>query len=163
MIKILVDNILQMAEKIKDIGSARYEREDLINAQGNNQTVQLIVEDSIYVTYSADNRVMATVNVDVLDNLYQSDIKQDKQDKCARIAFALVLLINLKLFNAMNVYDYSILTLSEYSNDKLVGVRLTLNIMMPPMVTVCDLDELYIEDKTIEDYLKKNDFEINLK
>jgi hypothetical protein len=58
----------------------------------------------------------------------------------------------------LRVYDYSILTLSHYSDDDSAGVKLSLVLQMPSPVDLCTLDENFND----EPYSGDTDTEITI-
>ena len=50
----------------------------------------------------------------------------------------------------LSVYDYSILTLSHYTDDNASGVKLSLVLQMPSPVNLCSLDDNF-NDEPYED------------
>ena len=51
MIKNLVEAIKEQARHIKNVKFFKYDGADLINAQNNNETIQIWVEDDIFSVY----------------------------------------------------------------------------------------------------------------
>lgn len=155
MLKELVDAIKSTAEHIKNIKTFRYEGRDLINTQNNNSTIQVIVEDDIYSEYILTKDILkVTVNIDILDNVFQEQDKLDIHDNCNKIAVVLMKLLETKYKNIINVYDFSIMTLSNYTDDDLYGVRLTLMLHMPSPINACNISD-YIDE--LNKYEKEKD------
>lgn len=175
MIKKIIDIIGNECEKIKNVNSFKYEGKDLINALNNNSTIQVIVENDVYTDYLLTRDLCKmTLNIDILDNVFQDTTTLEVQDHCMNIAIILLHLLDNKFNNIINVEDYSIMTVDRYTDDELSGVRITLSLIMPSLITICDIDEYYDEDKKFDEYIDKNinispnkinddEFEINLK
>ena len=51
----------------------------------------------------------------------------------------------------LSVYDYSILTLSHYTDDNSAGVKLSLVLEMPSPLNWCELDENFNDEPYEED------------
>ena len=63
----------------------------------------------------------------------------------------------------LSVYDYSILTLSHFTDDSSAGVKLSLVLQMPSPVNLCTLDDNFNDEPYEEDDDKEitiNDDEI---
>lgn len=161
MIKNLVNAIKEQAEHIGGIKSFQYEGADLINAQNNNATTQVIVEDDIYSEYIVTKDLLkVTVNIDILDVVHQTDDKLEVHNNALKVGIVLLKLLELNYGNFINVYDYSIMSVSRYTDDVLYGVRLSVYIHMPSPVNHCNLKEFI--DLTNE-YEKREDKDIDIK
>lgn len=160
MIKFLVDSIKEVAEHIKGVQFFNYSGVDKINAQNNNHTIQLWVEDDIYTEYLVTKDIVKmTVNIDILDKLYQGDLKQDVHDNTYKIGVVLLKLLESSFQDKISINDYSIMTLSDYSDDELYGVRLTISLFMPSPITVCNIDD-YIDE--LNKYYKQEENQITI-
>lgn len=146
MIKYLIDSIQEVAEHIKGVKFFRYEGQDRMNAQNNNHTIQVWVEDDIYTEYILTRDVVKmTVHIDILDKLYQDDSKEEVHDNTYKISIVLMKLLESVFPDKISLYDYSIMTLSDYTDDELYGCRLTVYLIMPSPIDVCNIDEFLDE------------------
>lgn len=160
MIKNLVNAIKEQAEVIGGVKSFQYEGVDLINAQNNNHTIQVIVEDDIYTEYIVTKDLLKVqLNIDILDKVYQTDDKLDVHNNTMKIAIVLLKLLELNYGDFINVYDYSIMSVSKYTDDVLYGQRLSVYLHMPSPVGYCNLQEFI--DLTNE-YHKNEDKDIDI-
>lgn len=160
MIIDIVNAIKEQAEHIKNVKTFKYEGQDLINAQNNNSTIQVIVEDNIYTEYIITRDVMKVeINIDILDKISQNDDILAIHDKTSKMAIVLIKLIEENYKNIINVYDFSILNISRYTDDELYGTRLTLYLNTPSPIDVCNIDE-YID--LLNEYDKEQDKEITI-
>lgn len=160
MIKNLVNAIKEQAEHIGGIKSFKYEGADLINAQNNNNTIQVWVEDDIYSEYIVTKDLLKVqLNIDILDKVYQTDDKLEVHNTTLKIAIVLLKLLELNYGDFINVYDYSIMAVSKYTDDVLYGQRLSVYLHMPSPVNHCNLQEFI--DLTNE-YYKNEDKEIDI-
>lgn len=161
MIKNLVEALRDTAEKIEGIEFFSYNGADKINAQNNNETIQVWVEDDIYIQYLVGKDVCkATINIDILDKKYQDDESLDIHDNTNKIAIVLMKLIDYLYPGELSVYDYSLITLSDYTDDELYGTRLTLYVLLPSPINECNIDE-WIDD--MKEWKKKDEQELNVK
>lgn len=158
MIKNLVDAIRIQAEHIKNVKTFKYEGFDLINTQHNNTTLQVWVEDDIYVEYlTTKDLVKVQLNIDILDNLNDDD-KLTVHDRTSKVGIVLIKLIEENYKNIISVDDYNLLNVSNFSDDDLFGTRISLYIIMPSPINQCNIDEFidmmnkyYVkEDKVID-------------
>lgn len=160
MIKSLVNAIKEQAEHIGGIKSFKYEGADLINAQNNNNTIQVWVEDDIYSEYIVTKDLLKVqLNIDILDKVYQGDDKLEVHNTTLKIAIVLLKLLELNYGDFINVYDYSIMSVSRYTDDVLYGQRLSVYLHMPSPVNHCNLQEFI--DLTNE-YEKREDKDIDI-
>lgn len=160
MIQNIVEAIKEQAEHIKNIKSFKYEGQDLINAQNNNSTIQVVVEDDIYSEYIITKDVLKiSLNIDILNKCYQGDDELTIHDNCNKIAIVLMKLIEENYKNIISIYDYSILNLSKYSDDSLYGCRLSLDLIAPSPINACNIED-YID--LLNEYEKNEDKEITI-
>lgn len=160
MISNIVNAIKEQAEHIKNVKTFKYEGQDLINSQNNNSTIQIWVEDDIYTEYIVTKDIMkVTINMDILDNVYQNDDKLTVHDNANKIAIVLLKLLENNYKDIISIYDYSIMNLSSYTDDNLYGARMTLYMYAPSPIDACNIDD-YID--MLNQYEKKEDKEINI-
>lgn len=142
MIKNLVNAIKEQAEYIGGVKSFKYEGQDLINAQNNNATIQVWVEDDIYSEYLVTKDLLKVqLNIDILDKVYQGDDKLEVHNTTLKIAIVLLKLLELNYGDFINIYDYSLMNVSKYTDDELYGQRLSVYLHMPSPVSHCNLEE----------------------
>lgn len=160
MIKNLVEAIKEQAEKIQNVKSFNYEGSSLINAQNNNSTIQIWIEDDIFTEYLVTkDLVKIQMNIDILDNIGENESKLDVHDRTTKIAIVLIKLIEEKYKNILSVYDYNMLNVSHYSDDCLFGTRMSLYLTMPSPINFCNINEFI--DK-FNEYEKNEDKEITI-
>lgn len=160
MIKNLVEAIKEQAEHIKNVKHFNYEGADLINAQNNNSTIQIWIEDDIFTEYLVTkDLVKVQMNIDILDNIGDDEEKVDVHDRTTKIAIVLIKLIEENYKNILSVYDYNLLNLSHYSDDDLFGTRMSLFLTMPSPINFCNIND---EIDDLNEYEKNEDKEINI-
>ena len=146
MLKDVIDILKDISLRHKGVRSFRYQGDDLNNAQNNFEGYQVYVDDishhqlnittgifkaefQIYILGFADGTSGNTI-LDVQNDAYTIavDIMAfiDTQDEYRGI---------------LSVYDYSILTLSHYTDDNSAGVKLSLVLEMPSPLNWCTLDD----------------------
>lgn len=160
MIKNLVECIKAKAEHIKNVKFFKYEGYDLINSQNNNATIQIWVEDDIFVEYLVTkDLVKVQMNIDILDNIGDGEDTIDVHDRTTKIAIVLIKLIEESYKNILSVYDYNMLNVSHYSDDDLFGTRISLYLTMPSPINFCNINDFIDE---LNEYEKNDDKEINI-
>lgn len=160
MIKNLVEAIKEQAEHIKNVKHFNYEGADLINAQNNNSTIQVVVEDDIFTEYLVTkDLVKVQMNIDILDNIGDDEEKVDVHDRTTKIAIVLIKLIEENYKNILSVYDYNLLNVSHYTDDDLFGTRMSIYLTMPSPVNECNINEFIDE---LNEYYKEDDNDITI-
>lgn len=160
MIKNLVNVIKEEAEHIKNVKFFKYEGADLINAQNNNATIQVFVEDDIFTEYLVTkDLVKIQLNIDILDNIGDGDDMLEIHDRTTKIAIVLIKLIEENYKNILSVYDYNMLNVSHYSDDDLFGTRISLYLTMPSPINFCNINEFIDE---LNEYEKNEDKDITI-
>ena len=160
MIKNLVESIKEQAEHIKNVKHFNYEGADLINAQNNNATIQIWVEDDIFTEFiTTKDLVKIQMNIDILDTIRDGEEKVDVHDRTTKIAIVLIKLIEENYKNILSVYDYNLLNVSHYTDDDLFGTRMSIYLTMPSPVNECNINEFIDE---LNEYEKNEDKEITI-
>ena len=160
MLKNLVEAIKEQAENIKGVKFFKYEGADLINAQNNNEPIQVWIEDDIFVEYLVTkDLIKVQLNIDILDNIGDGEDTIDIHDRTTKIAIVLIKLIEENYKNILSVYDYNLLNVSHYSDDDLYGTRVSLYLTMPSPVNQCNINEFIDE---LNEYEKNEDKNITI-
>lgn len=160
MLKNLVEAIKEQAEHINGVKYFNYEGSDLINAQNNNATIQIWVEDDVFIEYIVTkDLIKVQLNIAILDSIIENESKLDVHDRTNKIAIVLIKLIEEKYKNILSVYDYNMLNVSHYSDDNLFGTRMSLYLTMPSPINFCNIDEFIDE---LNEYEKNDDKEITI-
>lgn len=157
----IVDAVREAAQHITEVSSFAYEGRRLINSQPNRGTVEVTLENDIFTEYLVtQGKCKTTLNVDILANVYEVDKEEDKHDLCTRIAVLLVKLMN-KHYSTFNVYDFSILQLSHFTDNDQSGVRLTMYVIMPSLLDACDLEDMVDDGREFEE-AQDNEITLNI-
>ena len=160
MIKNLVEAIKEQAEHIKNVKHFNYEGADLINAQNNNSTIQIWIEDDIFTEYLVTkDLVKVQMNIDILDNIGDDEEKVDVHDRTNKLGIVLIKLIEENYKNILSVYDYNMLNVSHYTDDDLFGTRMSLYLTMPSPINFCNINEFIDE---LNEYEKNEEKEITI-
>ena len=160
MIKNLVEAIKEQARHIKNVKYFNYEGADLINAQNNNATIQVFVEDDIFIEYIVTkDLIKVQLNIDILDNIRDGEDMLETHDRTTKIAIVLIKLLEENYKNILSIYDFNMLNVSHYSDDCLFGTRVSLYLTMPSPVNECNIND---EIDNLNEYYKEEDKEITI-
>lgn len=162
--KDVVNVIKDALSRFKGVNFVKYTGDDLINQQNNNKTLQCWIDDiSLHQFNLTTNIVKAEYQIYILgfpeNNMPDSIL--DIQDKCYNAAINVMAYIDTRdeLKGLISVYDYSILTLSRFTDDSSAGVKLSLVLEIPNGVNLCELDDNFGEPYTPD---KDNDIDIEI-
>ena len=148
MLKDVVDIIKNTALRHKAVRTFRYQGNDLNNAQNNHLGYQVYLDD---VSHHQLNITTGIFKVEfqlyVLGFVDENTTILDVQNNAYTIAADIIAYIdqNDAFRGYLSVYDYSILVLSRYTDDKSAGVKLSLVLAMPSPVNLCELDDNFNE------------------
>lgn len=162
MLKDVIDIIKNVSLRHKAVNSFFYKSSILTNAQGNNKSYQVIVDDTnlsqLLITSSPDVFTL-TLDIYIIGFVETSGTILDVQDNAYDIAIQIVTkLQNIDEYKGIiEIHDYSILTLSHWTDDDSAGVKLTIEMRVP--IGVCDIDD-YFDDEPKD--ISETDMEIDL-
>lgn len=154
--KQVVDIIVDTLSRFKGVNFVKYQGDDLNNQQQNYKTLQCYVDDiSLHQFNLTTNIVKAEYQIYILGFPTNESGNQvlDIQDRCYDVAiYTLAMIDNHPDFKGIvRVYDYSILTLSRYSEQSNAGVKLSVVLEIPNGVDLCQLDDMFGEPYTPEE------------
>jgi len=153
MLKDVINIIKDISLRHKGVRTFRYQSEILNNAQNNNKMYQVYVDDvSLHELNITTNIFKAKFEIYILGFVDDENTVLDVQNNAYTIACDIMAYIDTKdeFKGILSVYDYSILTLSHYTDDNASGVKLSLVLEMPSPVNLCSLDDTF-HDETYED------------
>ena len=164
MLKDVVNIIKDISLRHKGVRTFRYQSEILNNAQNNHAMYQVYVDDiSLHELNITTNIFKAKFEIYILGfpTGESGNTILDVQNNAYTIACDIMAYIDIKdeFKGVLSVYDYSILTLSHYTDDNAAGVKLSLVLEMPNPVNLCTLDENF-NDEPYEDE-PDNEIDIN--
>lgn len=163
MLTDIINIIKNVSLRHKGVRTFKYQADKLNNAQNNYGTYQVYVDDvSLHQLNITTNIFKAEFEVYVLsqpDGTSGNTIL-DVQNNAYTIACDIMAYIDTQdaFQGILRVYDYSILTLSHYSDDDSAGVKLSLVLQMPSPVDLCTLDDNFND----EPYSGDTDTEITI-
>lgn len=177
MLEQIINYILSVAAKHILINYIRYDSKILVNQQNSNLNYQFIIEDNGYISSNSgnDNANTFTLNFDVIAHTNGSPSEiLNVQSNAFQAASEIIKYIQRddKFLGTVNIDDFDYLFLSHWTDDDSAGVRVTLNLIIPCLVNLCNLysnfdedkklDEITDNDINITDNCNNEDFTINL-
>ena len=162
MLADVINLIKDISLKHKLVNTFKYQSSILTNAQGNNKSFQVIVDDTnlsqLIITSSPDIFTI-TLDIYIIGFVETSAKTLDIQDQAYDIAIQLIKKIDTldEYKGLIDIYDYSILTLSHWTDDNSAGVKLTLSMRVP--IGFCDIDDYFDDEPTSMD---EEDIKINI-
>ena len=161
MLKDVVNIIKDISLRHKGVRTFRYQSEILNNAQNNHAMYQVYVDDvSLHELNITTNIFKAKFEIYILGFVDDDTTVLEVQNNAYTVACDIMAYIDIKdeFKGVLSVYDYSILTLSHYTDDNAAGVKLSLVLQMPNPVNLCELDDNFND----EPYEEETDSEIDV-
>lgn len=155
MINDLVEIIKNISLRHIGVRTFRYQNDVYNNAQNNFKTFQIYLDTvSLHQLNITTNIFTSSFELYILS---QPDGESgntivDVQDKAFTIAVDILGALDTwdEYKGVLSIHDYSILTLSEYSDDQSSGVKLSVVLEVPSPLNLCSLDENF-NDEPYED------------
>jgi len=143
----IVNIIRDTFGRFKGVGTTRYQGDDLNNAQHNDKTLQVYIDDISY------HQLNITTNVFTVEyNIYilghpteEPDGILDIQDQAYNVAANVIAYLdyNSSFRGILSIHDYSIITVAHYTAQDSAGVKISLQLEVPSPVNLCDIDSLF--------------------
>lgn len=153
MLKDVVNILKDISLRHKGVRTFRYQSDILNNAQNNHKYYQVYVDDvSLHELNITTNIFKARFEVYVLGFVDSETTILEVQNNAYTIAADILAYIDTQdtYKGVLSVYDYSILTLSHYTDDDAAGVKLSLVLEVPSPVDLCTLEDNF-NDEPYED------------
>lgn len=163
MLKDIINILKDVSLRHKGVRTFKYQSDIFNNAQNNHKYFQVYVDDvSLHQLNITTNIFKAEFQIYVLGfpTGESGATVLDVQNNAYTIAADIVAWIDTQseYKGVLSVYDYSILTISHYTDDNASGVKLSLVLQMPSPVNLCTLDDNFND----EPYEEEEDKEIDL-
>ena len=163
MLKDIIEALRHVSLTHKGVYTFRYQGDDLNNAQNNYKGYQVYVDDiSLHQLNITTNIFKVEFQVYVLGHPTgeSGNTILDVQNNAYTIAVDIMGRIDTDeaYRGILSVYDYSILTLSHYTDDNAAGVKLSLVLQMPSPLNYCELDDNFDD----EEHEEEQDHEIDV-
>lgn len=149
MLEDIINVLKDLSLRHKQVKSFKYQNTIYTNAQNNNKYFQVVVDDvnlhQLLISYQPDI-FTSTFDIYIIGFVDTTNTILNVQSVAYDIAIQLIKKLDSmdEWKNIIDVHDYSILTLSHYTDDNSAGVKLSLELNIP--IGVCDIDE-YFEDE----------------
>lgn len=164
MYKELIEVIKNICLRYKGTKTFRYQDVFLNNAQNNYATLQIYLSDTTHHDLNIStvpNIFKMEVTLYILDHpSKEEDAILDCQDRCYDAALNIIAKLDRleEYQDIISVHDYSITTISHYSDDDSAGVRASIELEIPVGVDLCAVDDNFNE----KPYEPEPDHEIDL-
>ena len=144
MIKQLIDYILNIASKHKAVNYTAYLPYKNINDQHNNKYYQFIIEDEAMLNKQLIEGIdTINLDIDILGFINKDNDNLTVQDNCLHIL--LDVLEFIKNDNTqLEVRDYSIVSFSNFTDDRCSGIRCSLQLIIPSPINICQYEDNFI-------------------
>ena len=160
MLKDIIEILRDVSLRHKGVYTFKYQDKVYNNAQNNYRTYQVYCDDvSLHELNITTNIFKAKFELYILaqPNGESGSTILDVQNNAYTIAVNILAYLDSQdAFSAiLSVYDYSILTLSHYTDDDSAGVKLSLVLEMPSPLNWCTLDENFDDEPHEEEQDKE--------
>lgn len=151
MLKDIIEILKNVSLRHHGVYTFRYQGDDLNNAQNNHKGYQVYVDDiSLHELNITTQIFKVRFEIYVLghpDGTSGNTIL-DVQNNAYTIAVDIMAFIDSQeeFQGLLSVYDYSILTLSRYTDDDASGVKLSLVLEMPSPLNWCTLEDNFDDE-----------------
>ena len=171
MIKDIIDILRNVSLRHKGVRTFRYQNDNFNNAQNDYDTYQIYVDTvSLHRINITTNIFLSEFEIYILGHpsFESGSTIEDVQTEAYTIAVDIMgYLDNMPQYKGiLSVYDFSILTLEGYSNDKSSGVKLSLTLQLPSPLDLCTLednfnDEPYEEEEDDVITISNNNYNVD--
>lgn len=161
MLKDVINILKDISLKHKGVRTFKYQSDIYNNAQNNHKYFQVYVDDvSLHELNITTNIFKARFEVYILGFVDEDTTILDVQNNAYTVACDIMAYIGTQeaFKGILRVYDYSILTVSHYTDDDAAGVKLSLVLEMPNPVNLCTLEDNFND----EPYEEPEDVEIDI-
>lgn len=161
MLKDVINIIKDISLRHRGVYTFRYQGDDLNNQQNNHKGYQVYVDDiSLHELNITTNIFKARFEIYILGFVGDDTTVLEVQNNAYTIACDIMAYIDTQeaFQGILSVYDYSILTLSRYTDDNASGVKLSLTLQMPSPVNLCELEDNFDD----EPHEEEKDHEIDI-
>ena len=155
MYKEIINIIRNICLRYKDIETFKYQDSCFNNQQNSHKGFQVYVDDTTLSELTIETDIFK-VSYEIFIINSGNDIL-DNQDKAFNIAVNLMAYLdNMPQYHGiLSVYDYSIMTLSHYTDDDSSGVKLSLVLQVPSPLSLCTLEDNFLDEPKEEEQDKE--------
>lgn len=155
MIRYLVNYFLKIAKEHNEVNGFTYGYPDKVLGNGEDFYPHIYLEEPLYISTNkvTNGTVDVVVNIDVLCN-DKRESKLKNQRKAEKICYDIITYINTKENTiGLKVGSYSMLSLSNYTDDASYGIRITLDCTAYNEINYCEYNFDEDNDLMTEDIL----------
>ena len=151
MLKDIIEILKDVSLRHKGVYTFRYQNKVYNNAQNDYITYQVYCDDvSLHELNITTNIFKASFELYILaqPNGESGNTILDVQNNAYTIAVNILAYLDSQdaFLGILSVYDYSILTLSHYTDDDSAGVKLSLVLEMPSPLNWCTLEDNFDDE-----------------
>jgi hypothetical protein len=149
MLKQLIEYIGNTALKHVAVKQFKYQKRIMINQQNNNGYIQFIIEtDPFFQLIKTSNVYTLTLNIDILAFPNSDYNVLDCQNDCFTIGNEILWYISTDdtFMGQVSIYDYSFLALENFTDDNTAGQRISLELIVPDPINLCEYRNNFNED-----------------
>lgn len=150
MITELIELLKNISLRHKKVKTFKYQEKSFNNAQNNYDTLQVYVDDVSYHNLNITTNIFTVeFQVYILGHPDKSESGIiSTQDECYTTAVDIIGYIDNKeeYRGIINIHDYSIITLSHYTDDDSAGVKLSLVLETPSPLNLCNIDDNFNDE-----------------
>ena len=151
MLKDIIEILKNVALRHKGVHTFKYQGKIYNNAQNNDRTFQVYCDDiSMHELNITTNIFKSSFELYILaqPNGESGNTILDVQNDAYTIAVNILAYLDTQeeYKGIVSVYDYSIITLSHYTDDDSSGVKLSLVLEMPSPLSWCTLDDNFNDE-----------------
>ena len=164
MLKDVIEILKEASLRHRGVYTFKYCGDDLINQQNNYKMYQVYVDDiSLHQLNITTNIFKVEFQIYILGFVDNDKTVLDVQNDAYTIAVDIMAFIDSQpeYSGILSVYDYSILTLSRFTDDNSAGVKLSLVIQMPSPLNWCELDNNFDDEPHQEEADHQIDIDTN--
>lgn len=164
MLEQIINYIQDVSKKHILVNSTKYQSRININQQANNRYFQVVVEDDIFIEQTLQTNVMKmTLNLNVLGFPTKGKDVLKIQSEALQVGVEIIRYIDkdVTFQNRINIVDYSFMSLSEFTDDRCCGQRITIEMNIPNPLNLCDYERHFVDKEEVD--TENVDREITLK
>lgn len=149
MIKELIDYLTDLSYSHISVSESSYKRQININHQNDTAGFQVIWESDSQLLQKQIVEGINTLNIscDIIAPINEGTVI-DLHDESTHIAMDIMEKVTNDLL--MEVRDYSIMPLEEYTDDNSAGCRLSIQFVIPKPINLCEWESHFIEKEPVE-------------
>ena len=151
MIRYIVNYFLKAAKEHNEVNGFTYGYPDKVLGNGDDFYPHIYLEEPIYISSGkiSEGVVSIELNLDILCN-DKRESKIKNQRKAEKICYDIISYINTKENTiGLKIGSWSMLSLSNFTDDASFGVRVSLNCTAYNELNYCTVDDNFDEDNNL--------------